>query len=339
MTARLTSLVTLLIIFSTQTAWAQGQDSTPGERYLRVMAEMLPGVYDNANQNYFDRRRQLPEESRHKRLNIEIRRVEAPAFGPHVFLWTSTLTEGEEIVQHDRLATLSAGGNANEVILRHYFKLDGRIDPQTVAEITPDDLRRTEGCDYYFMRRASSFRGSQRQDSCRFEWQNRDVLTNNTIELSSTDLYLIDHKFDASSGERITGVADAEPYFLERSRTFHCYADVPGVGGGRDEPFDRYDGIELHDKGGSHWFTTRDDESRNIGLVLQSVTWQVLNESSGNFNRNSLVVYVLEKLADGSMKDHGYAFTEPKAERIGVNLKWMLVNCSITPPSRAKPSL
>jgi hypothetical protein len=29
---------------------AQGMDSTPGERQLRILAEMLPGHYSNANQ-------------------------------------------------------------------------------------------------------------------------------------------------------------------------------------------------------------------------------------------------------------------------------------------------
>ena len=45
-------------------AYAQGQDSTPAERNLLIMAEMLPGVYDNANQAYFDQRRGLPDDDR-----------------------------------------------------------------------------------------------------------------------------------------------------------------------------------------------------------------------------------------------------------------------------------
>ncbi len=74
--------------------------------------------------------------------------------------------------------------------------------------------------------------------------------------------------------------------------------------------------------------------------MLQSVTWHLLNEQdSGNFNRDSLVIYAMEQLPDGSVKDHGYAFTEPGAERIGINLKWMLVNCSITPRNQARPEL
>jgi hypothetical protein len=69
------------------------------------------------------------------------------------------------------------------------------------------------------------------------------------------------------------------------------------------------------------------------------VTWHVLNEANGNFNRDSLVLSVMEKLPDGSVKEHGYAFTDPGAERIAINLKWMLGNCAITPRDQAKPEM
>ena len=65
----------------------------------------------------------------------------------------------------------------------------------------------------------------------------------------------------------------------------------------------------------------------------------MLNEDNGNFNRDSLVVYIMERLADGTVKEHGYGFTEPDAERIGVNLKWMLVNCALVPPAAARPTM
>lgn len=37
-----------------------------------------------------------------------------------------------------------------------------------------------------------------------------------------------------------------------------------------------------------------------------------------------LVLYLLEYLGE-EVKSHGYIFTEPDAERIGINLYWMLV--------------
>jgi hypothetical protein len=333
----------VLLAVGSAVAQAQGQDSTPGERNLLVMAELLPGEYDNANQAYFDGRRKLPKADRHPRIHTTITRVTAPAFGAHVFLWVNTTTTPGGPQHSYRIATLEAGPAPDEVTMKHYLRMDGEIREAELAMLRPADLQRTDGCDYFFKRRADHFRGAQRTRSCVFRWEGQRVYTDNEIQLSPTSLWFVDHKYVVGTDRRITGVGSGEPFWLERARLFHCYADIPGVGGGRDIPFQRYDGIVLHDKGGSHWFRTRptpnEPEVREIGLSLQAVTWQVLNESNGNFNRNSLVLYALEKLPDGSIKEHGYAFTDPGAERIGNNLKWMLVNCAITPRDQARPEM
>ena len=111
---------------------------------------------------------------------------------------------------------------------------------------------------------------------------------------------------------------------LHRSRAFTCYADIPGVGGGRDEPYTRYDNLSLHDQGAETWFTDKD--GRTLRLRLFNVDWPI-NNYEGYFTRDSLVIYVVEKFDDGSTKEHGYAFTLPEANRIGINLKWLLGSC------------
>lgn len=333
---RLTCLFLLGLPF---TVFAQGQDSTPAERNLLIMAEILPGIYDNANQAYFDQRRGLPDDDRHTRIHTAISRVDAPSFGDYVFLWTNESQSGEGKKTSYRLATLSADGAPDEVTMRHYFRMDGEISTDELASLTPADLRRTEGCDYFFKRRADHFRGSQRDRACRFRWEDDDVYTANTIELSESDFWFVDHKYVVETDKRLTGVVSAEPFWLERARQFNCYADLPGVAGGRDIPFERYDDMVIHDRGGIEWFETRDDEPRTIGLTLRRVTWAVNNEKNGNFNRDSLVIYALERLADGSVKSHSYAFTQPDAERIGLNMQWMLVNCAITRRDEARPDL
>lgn len=332
-------VLTIVLLAPAPVIFAQGQDSTPGERNLLVMAELLPGYFDNANQAYFDKRRKLAEADRHPRVSTTITRIEAPAFGPYAFLWVNRSANDDGEQASYRIAALEAGTKADEVVMRHYLRMAGEISEAELATLTPADLRRTDGCDYFFRRRAGQFRGSQRDKACRFTWDGQRVYTDNTIELSASDLWFHDHKYLVATGKRITGVASGEPFWLERARTFHCYADIPGVGGGRDIPFERYDGITLHDKGGSYWFKTREVEPREIGIMLQAVTWHVLNENNGNFNRNSLVLYTMEKLPDGSVKEHGYAFTDPAATRIGNNMKWMLVNCAMTPRDEARPEM
>lgn len=337
-------LILLGCLFGAGESVAQGQDSTPGERNLRIMAELLPGHYDNSNQSYFDVRRKLPAADRHVRMSTTITRVEAPAFGRYVYLWVNrTETAAGPTISH-RLATLEAGPAADEVTMRHYLRMQGEIGAAELPTLQPRDLRRTEGCDYIFKRRADHFRGLQGEKSCRFDWEGQQVYTDNEISLSRSSLWFHDHKWVLKSGQRITGVASGEPFWLERARFFHCYADVPGVGGGVDIPFVRHDDMLLHDKGDTRWFTAKADPARNLpqrelALNLRAVTWQVLNEANDYFNRDSLVLSVIERLADGSIKEHGYAFTDPDAERIAMNMKWILVNCAITPRNEVRPTL
>ncbi len=315
-----------------QAAWAQGQDSTPGERYLRIVAELLPGTWDNANQHYFDKRRGLPGAARHRRTQVVVTPLQAPQLGAQVFLWTSEHRGDAGAPERERrVVWLSADGPAEAVTLTMTALPQGQEQPgEALSDALQETLKGQDACTWYLRRDAGGFRGEPARDRCAVS-----DLADRWLSLSAQDLFL------GTPGLVPTDGPDARqsPYWLERARIFHCYADVPGVGGGRDEPFDRYDGIQLHDKGGMNWFTTRDAEAREVGLSLQAVTWHVLNEDNSNFNRNSLVIYVVEKLADGSVKEHGYAFTDPKAERIGVNLKWMLVNCSLVPRDQARPEL
>ncbi len=263
--------------------WAQGQDGTPGERNLQIMAELLPGLYDNANQSYFDQRLKYPEDERRARLQVSIEAVEEPGIGDVVFSYQA----------------YPAGGALASA--RQLWALETADDPQLVRMRIYDMEGPTylEGCDVLWRRDVGQFTGASVGADCPMSMQ-----------------------LDPSAIWVATG--DARPDQLKRARKFSCYADIPGVAGGRDEPFDRYQIDDMHDQGGLQWFTTK-DRQRELGVTLRNVEWQMNNEI-GAFTRNSLVIYVLERTADG-VKTHTYGWTEPRAERIGLNLQWLLVNC------------
>ncbi len=332
-------VVTLLWGVVAQESTAQGQDSSPGARHLQIMAELLPGRYDNVNQHYFDTRRNLPQADRHARIHTRITRVQAPALGPYVFLWVNETEKPTGVDRSYRVATLAAGPAADEVTMTSYFRMQGPITAEELATLRPAELITTPGCEYTFKRRADHYRGLQSPGACRFDWMGDPVYGENEISLSRTSLWFVDHKFLVKTGQRITGVASGEPFWQERARVFHCYADVPGVGGGRDLPFERHDHLELHDKGGSVTFRTREARPREVVIRLQAVTWHVLNEANDEFNRDSLVLYAHEKMADGTLANGGYVFTDPEATRIGNNLGWMLVNCAMTRRSDVRPQM
>lgn len=71
--------------------------------------------------------------------------------------------------------------------------------------------------------------------------------------------------------------------------------------------------------------------------MLWTVDWPI-NNQAGIFTRDSLVVYVNEFI-DGEMKQHAYTFAPPASDRIGINLKWILVNCFMESNRDATPSM
>lgn len=281
-----------------QQALAQGQDSTPGERNLLVLSELLPGIYSSANQALFDARRGVAETERHAREEFRINRRE----GAHQFSLSGTVA-GQDVAYG---LSLVGGPSAQELTAK-------------LSRKNGDNWVDVEDCELRFKRRAEHYDGTAVGGGC-------TSIGFTGMQVSRKEVW-------------VKVASKPEPYWYERAREFHCYADLPGVSGGRDIPFERYDNIVLHDKGATHWFTTRDEEKREIGLTLQAITWHVLNENNGNFNRNSLVLYASERMKDGSTKSHPYTFTEPSAKRIGYNLRWMLVNCAMTPRDKARPEM
>jgi hypothetical protein len=87
--------------------------------------------------------------------------------------------------------------------------------------------------------------------------------------------------------------------------------------------------------GGEAWFTSK--EGRELGISLFLVDWPI-NNYDGVFTRDSFVIYVSEKTDEGR-KELGYAFTVPTADRIGINLKWMLASCYMTSNRDETPSM
>ncbi|MFK8053483.1 MAG: hypothetical protein AB8F65_10970 [Woeseiaceae bacterium] len=170
------------------------------------------------------------------------------------------------------------------------------------------------GCDIYWTRSAGQFQG-QALETC-------EPTLPTTMSLSADQLWL-------------GRTNDPVPFQMHRARAFQCYADMPGVGGGRDIDYKRYDGFDIHDQGGEFWFIDKD--GRELGASLLRVDWPI-NNLKGIFTRNSLVLYVNEKTEEGQ-KEISYTFTEASAERVGINLKWILVNCFMESNEVAIPSM
>ena len=291
-----TRLVLGLMLLTTGTVFAQGEDSTTWERDLLVIDAMLPGLHSNMNQVYFDSRGDRPV--KHSLLTLDIASADMPELGEHVVRVAGYRDNDPDATIASQIWSLHSDDEQEAVRMRAWIVGDS-------GELS------AEHCDVYWRRDAAQFRASGNCDD--------GFVT--SLQLGEQELWT------TFVGE------DAGDYRLHRARPFSCYADIPGVGGGRDIPYKRYGEFKMHDQGAQAEFVS--NEGQQLSIMLWLVDWPI-NNLVGAFTRDSLVVYVSEEI-DGESKEHGYAFTLPEADRVGINLKWILVNCYMVSNEDVQP--
>ncbi len=274
------------------TAFAQGQDGTRAERNAQVIASLLPGRYDNVNQVYFDKRLETDEAQHRQRMHVEIARN--PDGDTLSWITRSSDADGDTIAEHRFKASLHPEQDGRTVRMKLHRSVDGGTRPLA-------------GCDLLWSMEASQFRAVRDEGDCDSDLASLPV----ELQLGEDDLWW--SLFED----------DRPPIALERARTFSCYIDVPGVGGGRDIPYRRYEIDDIHDKGGEQWVEM--DDGSALSVKLTNVRWP-MNNLNGIFTRHSFVVYLNER-RDGEEREIAYSWTQPDAQRIGINIKTALVNC------------
>jgi hypothetical protein len=302
--------IVLLCCFVTTPLWAQGQDSETYERDLQVVATMIVGGFDNANQNYFDSRGK--REVKHRRLHVNVGQVDAPALGNNVFI-ASGYFDSETLTSAGRFLWVLSADDASQAVKMRSWAVGESAEADTL--LSGEALLGKPYCDVYWRREAAQFRATA-DDGCAEPLPVEYVLSDKQLWMTYAN-------------------EEGGDYQLHRIRNFECYADIPGVGGGRDEAYERYEGFKIHDQGGAVWFDSKD--GRRLGISLFLADWPI-NNYEGVFTRDSFVIYVSEEI-DGERKEHGYAFTVPEVDRIGINLKWMLASCFMTSNKFATPSM
>ncbi|WP_432201781.1 hypothetical protein ACRAQ7_06565 [Erythrobacter sp. W53] len=292
------------------TGHAQGQDGTRAERNAQIIGALLPGRFDNVNQVYFAKRLEDVGDQHHQRTHIEVMK---PSENGLVSFDVRRFDSEGGLTGSDQFAvTLSPESDGRSVRMRFLVEESGALQP-------------LDGCDMLWRLEAGQYRAKREGNACASDKKYLPT----EIQLSDDDMWWS------------TSDQPATPIALERARSFSCYIDVPGVGGGRDIPYQRYEIPDIHDKGGQSWVTLQDGSE--LGVRLTNVRWP-MNNLDGIFTRHSFVVYLSER-SGGETREVAYSWTYPDAQRIGMNVKTALVNCfmlnneEIEPFFREEPRL
>lgn len=298
------------------------------EREIEYLMSIWPGDYDNREQLLFDVFAGKPtlEDGAHVRVHSHVRRVSVPWLGEYVFYVEDNRDNDSTAVIRQRLYEFVADEDLKVIRVRQHDFVDAarwRMGPEAadpLSGISESDLQYVPDCDLILKRDVDALVGGTTTGSCEdgdsesVDYQLRLTETG----IAFRDSSLSSHGYDADGAATLSGW-----YQLEKARWFQCMVDFPREEGGR--PVNTVDYVRIHDQGGSYPFTYLD--GRDMVLTLR-------NNWSFGMQRETLVVVVQETDEEGPTLVYGW--TEPGADRIGVNPGWIRLQCDLDTPKMRK---
>lgn len=304
---------------------ALADDAAVLDKDFRTLMEWFPGVYDNQEQVYFEDEQGVPEEVRHERIHHVFKRVDLPAFGDNVMYVQQHLNDDPEQIYRQRLYVFTPDYDENAIRLTiHTPKdtealIDAHRDTAKLDGMTLDDTIIRPGCEVYWKRQANQFVGYMRDGACSFESRQigKRIIIDDDLVLTEHELWIHDRAED-EDGNYVFGNKAGVPHKNRKARRFECWMAIQQ----RDEEWTFRQGVEIYDQGGFAWIETEEDEPQKVGMKLRNVVWPY------GTNRPSLVLYAYRETAERAVS---YAWAEPTAQLIGINLRWMQGSCTHRP--------
>lgn len=295
------------------------------DRDMRTFLEWFPGVYDNQEQVYFEEEMGIPEDLRHERIHHTFAPVDLPAFGEHVFYVQQYLDDDPDKIYRQRIYVFSADYEENAVRLQIYTPNDvasledAHLYPEKLADLTPEDATNRPGCDVFWRKRAAEFDGQMKPGACSFVSQRsgKRIIIDDDLVLTDSEIWISDRAED-EDGNYVFGHKEGVPHKNIKARRFECWIAALERNG---EDWTFRQELEIWDQGGRIWIETDEAEPQKVGIKMRNVRWP-----TGN-NRDSLVLYAYRGDEERAVS---YAWGEPAAERLAMNLRWMQASCTST---------
>ncbi len=125
-----------------------------------------------------------------------------------------------------------------------------------------------------------------------------------------------------ATADGYAATSDGQAIRLQKARAFKCWASIPRRARKADGREDWWfqAGLMLHDRGGRVVAATDDPVPQRFTLRLRNVVWPT------GSNAPSLVLYIHTDDADHAI---AYAWADPAAVRIGLNLRQVQASCSL----------
>ncbi len=315
----------LLIALWFVMACAHADEAAVLNKDFLTMMQWFPGVYDNQEQVYFEAEQGVDEALRHERIHHVFEPVDLPAFGEHVFYVQQHLNDDPTQIYRQRIYSFRPDYDEGAIRLTIHIPNDvaslegAHRDPTKLSDLLPDQTRVLPGCDVFWRRQANHFVGYMAPDACSYvsSESGKRIIFNDDLLLTEEALWISDRAQD-EDGNPVFGHPTGVPHKNRKARRFECWMTAMQ----RDGEWTFRRGLEIYDQGGMVWLETEEQAPQKVGIKMRNVRWPYGN------NRPSLVLYAYRPDEDRAVS---YAWADPSAQRIGLNLRWMQASCTVTP--------
>ncbi len=317
----------MILLIALMPLEAMADDSAILDKDFAIMMTWLPGIYDNQEQVYFEDEQDVADTLRHERVHTVLKPVNLPRFGDHVFYLQQYVNDDPAQLSRQRLYVLNPDYERHVVSMQIYTfdaaerRVDAQWDDSELAQLTMEQVQTRPECDVLWRRKANQFFGHTQRDACMdrpAEGAGRAAINRNFL-LTEDALWISEPAADETDNA-VTGHPANVPFKHRKARQFECWMTATQRDG--DSTFRR--GLTVHDQGGTIWMETEEDAPQQVGIKLRNVRWPY------GRNRPSLVLYAYKPDQDQAVS---YAWADPGAQRIGINLRWMQASCTLTSDS------
>ena len=293
------------------------------DKDFRTMMQWFPGVYDNQEQVYFEVEQEVDEALRHERIHHVFEPVDLPAFGEHVFYVQQHLNDDPAEIYRQRIYSFQPDYDEGAVRLTIHIPndvaslVDAHLDPTKLTGLLPEQTRVLPGCDVFWRRQDNHFVGYMQPNACSYvsSESGKRIIFNDDLLLTEDALWISDRAQD-EEGNRVFGHPTGVPQKNRKARRFECWVTAMR----RDGEWTFRRGLEIYDQGGMVWLETEEQPPEKVGIKMRNVRWPYGN------NRPSLVLYAYRPNENRAVS---YAWADPSAQRIGINLRWMQASCTL----------
>lgn len=190
----------------------------PPDQDLARVASWLVGSFDTRAQAEADRAAATPY--RHDIALWAARPIEdAGIFKDGLYVYVEIRLEGETQPCRQRVYRLK---KVKDRIRLEVFNIDAQVRellvlaPQMLADLSPRDLTKEEGCDVLLESKGEEYTGSTPRGSCKSDWKGSAFVTS-TIRLTRNLIVTLDRGYDETEVQTF-GPTDGRGYEFRRVR-------------------------------------------------------------------------------------------------------------------------